>query len=196
MRFATGWPETTVGNRVMSLTPPTCAASTSIAWATPGNRNTSSTNQVSRTSCRRDIPPGPNGDSAAGGGFPGSLIRISMPDARRRRKAGSARRGGRLTRACVLAVRAGGLPVRDCGTALGDEILAPDGGQRDHPGHERDDRGDQDDPVQPVGERRGGDELDLAPDRGRQVPQQVAGGAGLQGGGDLWPVPGQPGHLA
>src|SRR5262249_17209743 len=42
-----------VGNLVMSLAPPACAASRSTAATTPGTRNASWTNQVSSTSPRR-----------------------------------------------------------------------------------------------------------------------------------------------
>src|ERR1700716_2089135 len=65
MRFATGL-ETMVGNRVMAA-PPVRAASRSTAARTLGTRNASWTNQVSRTSPRRDCSATRTGEGAGGG---------------------------------------------------------------------------------------------------------------------------------
>src|SRR5260370_4485274 len=66
MRFATGL-ETMVGNRVMAA-PPVRAASRSTAARTLGTRNASWTNQVSRTSPRRDCSATRTGDGRDGAG--------------------------------------------------------------------------------------------------------------------------------
>src|SRR5260370_41255306 len=66
MRFATGL-ETMVGNRVMAA-PPVRAASRSTAARTLGTRNASWTNQVSRTSPRRDCSATRTGDGREGAG--------------------------------------------------------------------------------------------------------------------------------
>src|SRR5262245_54167165 len=67
MRFTTGL-ATMVGNLVM-VAPPVCAANRSTAARTLGTRNASRTNQVSRTSPRRD------GSATRTGGCPGSGCR-------------------------------------------------------------------------------------------------------------------------
>src|SRR5215470_8577078 len=66
MRFATGL-ATIVGNRVMAA-PPVRAANRSTAARTLGTRNASWTNQVSRTSPRRDSSATRTGGCRGGGG--------------------------------------------------------------------------------------------------------------------------------
>ena len=68
-----------VGNLVMSLAPPACAASRSTAAMTPGTRNATWTNQVSSTSPRRDSPRARTGQNDTGcvgaaGAGPGGTV--------------------------------------------------------------------------------------------------------------------------
>src|SRR5215469_13228839 len=128
MRFATGL-ATIVGNRVMAA-PPVCAANRSTAARTLGTRNATWTNQVSRTSPRRDGSAtrtggcrGAGGDGAGGRGAGG----------RRAARCGAAGRGAAGMPAGTQYSQSGGAGGQSGGALHPGGGTQPGGGSG-HPG--------------------------------------------------------------
>src|SRR5262249_52684016 len=126
MRFATGL-ATIVGNLVMAA-PPVCAANRSTAARTLGTKNASWTNQVSRTSPRRD------GSATRAGGCRGAGRRGAGGRGAGCRGAAGAPAGTQYSQSGGAGGQSGGALHPGGGTQPGGGSGHPGGGRHTKPG--------------------------------------------------------------